>query len=112
MQKKHGARSFFRAVIPVYPFHSLLRRFVHAIAPDGMIQFLAAGSRMRTDSSLRQDHIKNACADEMNFRQIALAEFAGAALRQEFCGRGMAEMQPSARVGFLRCCLNLNYTIL
>jgi hypothetical protein len=43
----------------------------------------------------------------MNFRQIALAEFAGvAALRQEFCGRGMAEMQPSARVGFVRCRLS------
>jgi hypothetical protein len=42
----------------------------------------------------------------MNFCQIVLAEFAGvAALPQEFGGRKLAEMQPSARAGFVRCCL-------
>ncbi len=49
--------------------------------------------------------MENACADEMNLRQIVFAEFAGvAALRQKFCEHKMAEMQPSARVGFVRCC--------
>jgi hypothetical protein len=62
---------------------------------------------MLTGEKLMQHRIKNACADEMNFRQIVLAEFGGvAALRQEFCGRKMAEMQPSARVGFVRCYMN------
>ncbi len=76
-------------------FGSLFRHFIRHTITRGHTE------------RLRLYRTKHACADEMNFQHIVLAEFAGiAGLRQEFCRDEMAEMRPSARVGFVRYSLN------
>ena len=84
-----GALGFQRDCVPL------------AVGPEG------AALRTYRHRNLGQYRIENACADEMNFRQMVLADFDSvASLRREICMCEMAGMQPSARVGFVRYCLN------